>query len=168
MGRHAPAHTATVQPVDTVAALGGDLKNRELDRSKAQLDQDVTIPVAGQSVAEDKEGWMGQLNARVAIDGGIVQGVAPVALPLPAYDRSIVITRELVTRDRPLTLRLVYVTTAGVAPLVGLWLVCLAWLLRLYSVELVRLVRLVRERLARRPESDPATPAPIAPPPVVA
>jgi len=168
MGRHAPAHTTTVQPVDTVAALGGDLKNRELDRSKAQLDQDVTIPVAGQSVAEDKEGWMGQLNARVAIDGGIVQGVAPVALLLPAYDRSIVITRELVTRDRPLTLRLVYVTTAGVAPLVGLWLVCLAWLLRLYSVELVRLVRLVRERLARRPESDPATPAPIASPPVVA
>jgi hypothetical protein len=175
MGRHAPSHPVSNVTATPVAGFGGDLKNRDLEKSKQQLDkageqleQDVTIPVAAQTVVNGKEGWMGEINARVAIDGGVVQGVAPVALTLPAYERSIVITRELVTRDRPLTMHLVYVTSAGLAPLVGLWLICLAWLLRLHSIEIARLVRAVRERLARQPEADPATPAPAAPPPVVA
>jgi hypothetical protein len=168
MGRHSPARPASLVTTETVAALGGELKDRQLDKSRQQMDQDTTIAQAAQDLAPKKEGWFGEINARVAIDGGIVQGVAPVALPLPAYERSIVITRELVTRDRPLTLHLVYLTTAGLAPLVGLWLICLAWLLRLYSVEVVRLARVLRERLARRPEPDPAPPVPAAPPPVVA
>jgi hypothetical protein len=174
-GRHAPSHPTGTATAEYRPAFGGDLKNkdnekaeRKPDQAGEQLEQDVTIPVAGQTVLDGKEGWLGQINARVAVDGGVVQGVAPVALPLPAYERSIVITRELVTRDRPLTLHLVYVTTAGLAPLVGLWLLCLLWLGRLYAAELTRLVRAIRERLARQPDAEPATPAPVAPPPVVA
>jgi hypothetical protein len=91
-----------------------------------------------------------------------------VALPLPAYERSVTISRELVTRDRPLTLHLVYLTTTGLAPLVGLWLLCLLGLLRLHAAEIARLVRLVRERLVRPTEAEPTTAPPVAPPPVVA
>ena len=168
MGRHSAPRSTTTVTTEDIGGLAGDLKKADLEKSKQQLDQDVTIPLAAQVALDGKEGWMGQVNGRVVLDGGIVQGVAPVALPLPAYERSIVITRELVTRDRPLTLHLVYLTTTGLAPLVGLWLICLLWLGRLYSVEIARLVRALRERLARRPESDPGTQAPAAPPPVVA
>ena len=167
---HPAAATTTVGFADeSNLALDGkkEDKGADLDKRNALKERDVTIP-AYQSAVTGVEGWLGQENARVVLDGGIVQGVAPVALPLPAYERSVVVTRELVTRDQPLTLGLVYVTNAGLAPLVGLWLVCLGWLGRLYSVEIARLLRAVRERLARRPDPDHATPAPVAPPPVVA
>jgi hypothetical protein len=168
MGRHAEAPSPSFVTTETSTVLTGDLKKADLEKAKNQLDQDVSLPRAAQTVVAAGEGYLGQENARLALDGGIVQGVAPVALPLPAYERSIAITRELVTRDRPLTLHLLYVTTTGVAPLVGLWLICLAWLLRLHAAEIARLVRVVRERLARRGETDLAPPAPAAPPPVVA
>ena len=108
-------------------------------------------------------GALGQENGRRAV-GGIVQGVAPVALPLPAYARSVVVTRELVTRDRPLSLGVVYVTMAGLAPLVVAWLACVLLLLRLHAAPIARLVRSVRERLARHPENPGETP--LAPPPL--
>ncbi len=168
MSRHAAAPSPSFVTTETSTVLTGDLKTADLEKAKNQLDQDVSLPRAAQTVVAAGEGYLGQENARLAFDGGIVQGVAPVALPLPAYERSIAITRELVTRDRPLTVHLFYVTTTGVAPLVGLWLVCLAWLLRLHAAEIARLVRVLRERLARRHETDPAPPAPAAPPPVVA
>ena len=169
-----PSHPATFTTSTVVAdesnvALDGKQgdKRADLDKNGPLKERDVTLP-AYQSAITGGEGWLGQENARVVLDGGIVQGVAPVALPLPAYEHAVVVTRELVTRDQPLTIGLVYVTNAGLAPLVGLWLVCLGWLARLYSAELARLVRALRERLARRPDPDPGTPAPIAPPPVVA
>jgi hypothetical protein len=110
---------------------------------------------------------LGQENGRIVVNG-VAQGVAPVALPLPAYERSVVVSRELVTRDRPLTVKVVYLTSAGLAPLVGLWLACAAWLARLHIRDIARLARALRERLARRPDPDPAPAAPPAPPPVVA
>jgi hypothetical protein len=107
---------------------------------------------------------LGDENGRLVVDG-IAQGVAPVALPLPDYERSVVVTRELVTRDRPLTVSVLYVSNAGLAPLVGLWLACIAWLARLHAAAIARFARAARERLARKPEPPPAVPA--APPPVV-
>jgi hypothetical protein len=114
-------------------------------------------------------GAIGNFNGRLAL-GGITQGVAPVALTLPGYARSVTVSRELVTKERPFTPSVVYVTTTGLAPLVALWLVSVAWLAWAYRREGARLVRVVRERLARTPAthaSDPV-PAPPAPPPVVA
>jgi hypothetical protein len=112
--------------------------------------------------------FLGGENGRNAQDGGIMQGVAPVALPLPAYQRSVVVTRELVTRDRPLTVGLLYVTTTGLAPFYLVWLACIALLARVHGTLLARAARSVRERLSRQPEPDAAAPAPAAPPPVVA
>ncbi|HEY3819461.1 MAG TPA: hypothetical protein VGL81_19965 [Polyangiaceae bacterium] len=168
MGRHAPSHAVTTATAEPQAGFAGDLKKGEQDKQKDLPDQDAIARASAQSIVAGAELWQGQENGRLALDGGIVQGVAPVALPLPAYERSIVIARELVTRDRPLTLHLVYITTSGLAPLVGLWLLCLGFLARLYSAQIARISRLLRERLARRPEPDLAPPVPVAPPPVVA
>jgi hypothetical protein len=116
------------------------------------------LPVFGQAI--------GSMNMRRAV-GGIAQGVAPVELPLPAYERSVVVSRELVTRDRPLVANVYYITTAGLAPLVGVWLACVAWLARLYAAAIADFVRRLRERLARRSDPDPG-PAPAAVPPTAA
>ncbi|MGD0526457.1 MAG: hypothetical protein ABSE49_15000, partial [Polyangiaceae bacterium] len=168
MSHRAPSHHATVATTVTNVPVAGDQKNAELDKMKVAPDQDASVAQSAQAIVAQGQAWYGEVNARVALDGGIVQGVAPVALSLPAYERSITISRELVTRDRPLTLHLLYVTTTGLVPLVGLWLACLLGLVRLHAGEIARLVRLLRERLARRPEADPTTAPPVAPPPVVA
>ena len=112
---------------------------------------------------------LGEMNMRQAV-GGVVQGVAPVALTLPQYERSVFASRELVTRDRPFSPIVVYVTTLGLAPFALAWLACVALLARLCRGDIARFVRAVRERVARKPEADapPQAPTPAAPPPIVA
>jgi hypothetical protein len=154
---------AVAEPVSTSAP------NEQADLDKTEVAKDdsngwVDAPMRAKQAMQA----IGQMNARTVLSGGIMQGVAPVALPLPTYDRSVVITRELVTPDRPLTLGLVYVTSLGLVPFAVLWLACVAWLARLHGAHLARLVRALRERLARQADPDPAPAAPLAPPPVVA
>jgi hypothetical protein len=119
--------------------------------------------IVTEAITGELEGY----HARLAL-GGVAQGVAPVALTLPAYARSVVASRELVTRERPFSATVVYVTSAGLAPLVAAWIACLALLAWAQRTVLARTVRGVRERLARRSNPDPAPAAPPAPPPVVA
>jgi hypothetical protein len=152
----------TVAPA--AAPTAGDSKPKDADESVNGWSE--VPPKYADQLDQRVAGRLGQENSRLVTDGGIVQGVAPVALPLPAYERSVIVTRELVTRDRPLTLGLFYVTSTGLAPLFAVWLACIAWLGRLHGSDIARLVRSLRERLARQPAADPPTPA--APPPVVA
>lgn len=92
---HAQDMTTTVPPTSTPRA--GDDKSKDADES-ANAWSDVPSKYAGE-LNQRVAGRLGQENGRLVMDGGIVQGVAPVALPLPAYERSVVVTRELVTRD---------------------------------------------------------------------
>ncbi len=124
MGRHAATHALTF--VTTEHAR--DRAERGPQEGRPRRPRTSSTRYEGVAAADDprstvdrrRRGLARRRRTRAsALDGGIVQGVAPVALPLLAYERSIAITRELVTRDRPLTLHLVYLTTAGVAPLVG-------------------------------------------------
>ncbi len=55
---------------------------------------------------------------------GIVDGVRPVAMPLPSYDHGVTLTRELVTSDRPFQLTVWYITDTALALLGALWLAC--------------------------------------------
>jgi hypothetical protein len=157
---------ATNIPVEAPPAKMPSKYDSSVAEQKNALEKSRLLDTAGARPAGGYWGGdvLGEENGRVVVDG-VAQGVAPVALPLPAYERSVVVTRELVTRDRPLTVSVLYVTNAGLAPLVGLWLACVALLLRLHAAEIVRLARAVRERLARKPDPDPA---PAAPPPIVA
>ena len=96
--------------------------------------------------------------------GGVLEGVTPVALTLPQYERSVYTTRELVTRERPFRPVLFYATAWAAWPLGLAWLTCIVVLLRLYRPTLVAVSARVRERLARG-SAAPAIDPPAAPPP---
>ena len=57
----------------------------------------------------------------------MVEGVKPVALPMPHYDRQLTVSRELVTQERPLSPTLIYVTAMALYPLLLLWVCCLVY-----------------------------------------
>ncbi|MBK7398808.1 MAG: hypothetical protein IPJ34_21565 [Myxococcales bacterium] len=95
---------------------------------------------------------------------GIVQGVQPVALPLPSAARWVVVERELVPRDRPLAVRIYYVTTAALAPALALWLGCFAALAFFHRDAFRKLVAALRARLAHKP-TPPAAEPPTEPQP---
>ncbi len=106
-------------------------------------------PVNGQT-----GNWLAQ-NA----EGGVLQGVTPVALTLPGYARAITVTRELVTRQRPFRPVVIYATAWSLIPLLFLWLGCLALLARAHRPEIAALRARLRDRLARgAPSTVPAVP----------
>ncbi len=112
---------------------------RELP-SKSSASADTT------KVADGRTGnWMAQ-NA----EGGVLEGVAPVALPLPSYASSIHLHRELVTKDRPFHPVVYYVTEWVVAPLGVLWLVVFGWLIAAHRASLRSAREWVRSKLAKR------------------
>ncbi len=98
-------------------------------------------------------------QAHGLLRGALLEGVTPVALTLPSYERSVTVSRELVTKDRPFSPVLYYVTDWAMLPFLGIWLLACAFLLRSHRAELALLRERIRERLAKRPE--PVTPAPL-------
>ena len=95
--------------------------------------------------------------------GGVLEGVTPVALTLPQYERSVYSTRELVTRERPFRPVLLYATAWAAWPLGIAWLVCVGALIRLYRPALLALSTRIRERLARGSGAPAVEPPPAAP-----
>lgn len=107
-------------------------------------------------------GRMGNWAAQT-VSGGIVDGVRPVVMPLPSYDHAVSLSRQVVTSDRPLDVRIVYVTSTTLT-LLGLgWAACaiaLAWTNR---DKLRAMKEAIDKRLAKQPEApapaESATPA---------
>ncbi|MET0594058.1 MAG: hypothetical protein ABW133_15265, partial [Polyangiaceae bacterium] len=95
--------------------------------------------------------------------GGVLEGVTPVALTLPHYDRDVYATRELVTRERPFRPVLVYATAWAALPLAALWFFAIGALLRLYRQQLSALFARFRTSLARGSSAPGAAPPPDAP-----
>ncbi len=67
---------------------------------------------------------------KVISDSTIVEGIIPVALPMPSYDYSLYAYRELITKERPLAPRLLYITKYTLIPLYILWLISLLIIIR--------------------------------------
>jgi len=67
------------------------------------------------------------VDASGSISGGL-DGVAPVALPLPGYHRMLTVSREIVTHDRPFRPVLLYVTETTVLAGAIAWLMVVGWL----------------------------------------
>ena len=99
----------------------------------------------------------------LAPGGAVLEGVTPVALSLPDYERAVQARRELVTRERAFRPVLVYTTSSALVPLVLLWLAGVTVLLAAHRAPLTALYRRAAARLARRPEDDVAQGEPPAP-----
>lgn len=126
-----------------------------------QMDEDVYRGAVREST-DDREQAGAVTGNRMAqlAQGGLIEGVTPVALPLPQYHQTAVSSRELVTERRPFSPALYYVTDWVIWPLVLLWLACLGLLGASYRRELAALYARWRERLARpAPPASPAAPA---------
>jgi hypothetical protein len=103
-----------------------------------------------------------QLAGQIMGQGGL-EGVAPVALPLPNYARAVHDSRELVSKGRPFSLRLYYVTDLALLPLGGAWLAAIAALAWLHRAQLRAARDKARAWLASTTPTPPE-PAPAAPP----
>ncbi len=75
-----------------------------------------------------------------------VRGVIPVALKMPGYNRHLALFRQMVTPDRPLTAKLVYVTTKALYPLLLTWLLCLIYAAVLLKPRLAELIEKMKPR----------------------
>jgi hypothetical protein len=121
-----------------------------------------SAPSGGARGKDEAYGRRGNFMAQDAA-GGVLEGVTPVALTLPHYERSVYATRELVTRERPFRPVLVYATSWAAWPLVLGWLVSIGALLWLYRPAIVALSARIRARLARGSSAPAAAPPPETP-----
>lgn len=87
------------------------------------------------------------------VAGGVLQGVTPVPLPMPSYGKSVSVSRELVTRDRPFAVQAYYATSWALLPLAMGWLLALVALVWMHRQLLRSLYERVRDRLARGPSA---------------
>ncbi len=98
----------------------------------------------------------GLLNAYQAVtdSAAMVQGVTPVAITLPAYERVVGVSRELVTRERPFHPHVLYVTSWTTGLLGFTWALLVLLLARSHREALTRWSAALRDRL--RVEEAPA------------
>ncbi|WP_441292318.1 hypothetical protein ACSRUE_19690 [Sorangium sp. KYC3313] len=108
------------------------------------------------AVRRAKDDDLAKGGGALAPGGAVLEGVTPVALSLPDYERALRARRELVTRERAFRPVLVYTTSSALVPLVLLWLAGVTVLLAAHRAPLTALYRRAAARLARRPEDDVA------------
>ncbi|WP_437586428.1 hypothetical protein [Sorangium sp. So ce1000] len=120
----------------------------------------ASAPAVARSAKDDLAKGGG---SALAPGGAVLEGVTPVALSLPDYERAVQARRELVTRERAFRPVLVYTTSSALVPLVLLWLAGATVLLAAHRAPLTALYRRAAARLARRPEDDGIQGEPPAP-----
>jgi len=145
-------------PASPPAEASAEMREQATGAGSAQ----DAAPV-GMSAKRETYGRRGNFMAQDAA-GGVLEGVTPVALTLPQYERSVYATRELVTRERPFRPVLVYATAWATWPLAAGWLLCVVALLRIYYPLMLGLSARIRERLARGSAAPSAVTPPGAPP----
>jgi hypothetical protein len=96
--------------------------------------------------------------ANAKAQAGVIAGVTPVALPLPSYDKMVVIEQELTSKDRPFKPVVYYLTGWTLWPFVAAWGLLLLWFTYVQRTQL-------RDRLVSlRSKLDNLGPAPEPPP----
>ena len=105
-------------------------------------------------------------HAAVAADGSLdtKAGITPVSLSIPTSERYVQSSRQLVTKERPFAMRIVYVTSNLLAGLHLLWLALVGLLGWLHRDRLAGLKARIIERLTRQPDPTAAPVADATPP----
>lgn len=105
-------------------------------------------------------------HAAVAADGSLdtKAGITPVSLSLPTSEHYVQSTRQLVTKERPFAMRIVYVTQDFVTSLHLAWLFMVGLLGWLHRDRLAGLRARIIERLTQTPDPTAAPVADAAPP----
>lgn len=108
-------------------------------------------------------------HAAVAADGSLdtKAGITPVSLSMPTSDHYVQSSRQLVTKERPFEMRILFITQGLVTGLHLVWFVLFGMLGWLHRDLLAGLRARVIERLMRRPDPTavPAVPVADAAPP---
>jgi hypothetical protein len=145
---------------DVTESTAQDVSGKKLGGLQAGNDEKSKSYGNEAGLALEKSGELyADLVAKATIDG-----VTPVALPLPRFERMIVVSRELVTDARPFRPTLIYVTDATLAVVAGLGILSGLVLLYLHRALLLSWRDRIRALLAERPAPIAAEPAPVAPP----
>lgn len=105
-------------------------------------------------------------HAAVAPDGSLdtKAGITPVSLSIPTSERYVQSSRQLITKDRPFAMRIVYVTSGLLAFLQVGWLAMVGLLAYMHRDRLAGLRHRIIERLTHRPDPTAAPVADAAPP----
>ncbi|CAN5920983.1 hypothetical protein BH11MYX4_BH11MYX4_58380 [soil metagenome] len=105
-------------------------------------------------------------HAAVAADGTLdtKAGITPVSLSIPTSERYVQSSRQLVTKERPFAMRIVYVTNNLLSALQLVWLVMVGVLAFLHRDRLAGLKARVIERLTRTPDPTAAPVVDATPP----
>jgi hypothetical protein len=105
-------------------------------------------------------------HAAIAADGSLdtKAGITPVSLSMPTSERYVQSSRQLVTKERPFAMRIVYITQNLATGLQLGWLFLFGLLGWLHRDRLAGLRARIIERLTRRPDPTAAPVADAAPP----
>jgi hypothetical protein len=151
------------QDNDESRADGNEDGRRAYQSDRQAQAQQQQPPQFASMINRRVDNLLGNNDNNSLADGELLAGVLPVALPLPAYARTVTASRELVTRDRPFRPVLLYVTDWALVPCALLWLAALIFLCVLHRAALAGAVRRARARLNAPPAPD-APPGPDAEP----
>jgi hypothetical protein len=147
------AATATPAAFDQQSVVDNLPAQRAQAETAKNLEQEMKADMRRED--ESRSGEHLAFAAQLA-HGGLVDGVRPVALSMPAYSHAAYASQQLVTPSRAFSPVVYYVTDSGLALLALAWLACgagLAWLSR-------DKLRALREKIraALAPKSpEPAT-----------
>jgi hypothetical protein len=123
------------------AASRAPMKSADVDYGQSRASAPASVEAPKSDVdARLGNGWGGK-------EGGVLQGVTPVPLPLPSYQHSISANRELVTKDRPFRPIMFYMTDMVALPIGFLWLAGLGVVVRAHWRRIVEMYSRIKAKL---------------------
>jgi len=124
------------------------MKSASVDYEPSRASAPVAVEAPKTDVDTRTGNWMG------GKEGGVLQGVTPVPLPLPTYRHSMYSSRELVTKDRPFRPVMFYMTDMVALPIGLLWLLGLGVVVRAHWGRIMDIYAGIKAKLAASGEGE--------------
>ncbi len=118
------------------------MKSASVDYEPSRASAPVAVEAPKSDMDARTGNWMG------GKEGGVLQGVTPVPLPLPSYRHSMYSSRELVTKDRPFRPVMFYMTDMVAFPIGLLWFLGLGVVVRAHWGRIAAMYAGIKAKLA--------------------